>query len=99
MSVEYKIYINDIPLIKADCISDKTSSIEGATSTTITYQKPSGTTGSWPATVVDGRYLQYQTVAGDIDEAGTWKFQAYLTLGGWIGHGETATQTIYALFE
>jgi hypothetical protein len=94
MSVEYKIYIGDIPLIKVDCVSD----ITGATSTQINYQKPSGATGYWAATVVDGRYLQYQTQTNDLDEAGTWKFQAYLTLGGWIGHGETATQTIYALF-
>ncbi len=99
MSVEYKIYINDIPLIKVDCISDKTPSIEGATSTQINYKKPSGATGYWTATVVDGRYLQYQVQTNDLDESGTWKFQAYLTLGGWIGHGETATQTIYALFE
>jgi len=95
MSIEYKIYINDIPLIKVDCVSD----IAGATGTTITYKKPSGATGSWVATIVDNRYLQYQAQAGDLDEAGTWKFQASLTLGGWIGHGETATQTIYALFE
>ena len=95
MSVEYKIYIGDIPLIKTDCVSN----ITGATNTQIKYQKPSGTTGYWTATVVDGRYLQYQTQTDDLDESGTWKFQAYLTLGGWIGHGETATQTIFALFE
>ncbi len=95
MSVEYKIYIGDLPLIKVDCVSN----IAGATNTQIKYQKPSGTTGYWTATVVDNRYLQYQTQADDLDEAGTWKFQAYMTLGGWTGHGETATQTIYALFE
>lgn len=95
MSVEYKIYIGDIPLIKVDCVSN----ITGATSTKIKYQKPDGTTGDWTADVVSGRYLQYQTLSNDLDQAGTWKFQAYLTLGGWIGHGETSTQTIFALFE
>lgn len=94
MSVEYKIYVGDIPLIKVDCVSD----ITGATSLQIKYQKPSGITGYWTPIVVDGRYLQYQAQTNDLDESGTWKFQAYLTLGGWIGHGETATQTVYALF-
>lgn len=101
MDIENKVYVGDTPLIKVDCISD----ISLATNTKIHYLKPDGTTsGYWTAAITNdtntglGRYLQYQTLATDLDIAGTWKFQAYLTISGWVGHGETATKTIHNLW-
>lgn len=43
----------------------------------IFYQKPSGTTGYWEATL-EGTEVVYTTKEGDIDEAGVWILQAYV---------------------
>lgn len=106
MSIEYKVYIGDTPLIEADCVTN----ISNITLAQIKYQKPSGATSLWAVTLPSGlvadpnsglgRYLQYQAQTGDLDESGIWKFQAYVTFsGGAAFHGETSTQTIFALFE
>lgn len=100
MDIENKVYVGDNPLIKIDCISD----ISIATGPKIHYLKPSGASGYWTGSIaVDlntgkGRYIQYQTLVTDLDVAGIWKFQAYLTISGWIGHGETTTKTIHSLW-
>lgn len=47
-----------------------------ATATTIRYRKPTGEEGTWTGTV-NGTAVDYTTVADDIDEAGTWYFQAF----------------------
>lgn len=57
-----------------------------ATTTQILYRKPSGATGAWTATV-DGRDLTYNIHNGDIDEVGSWQFQAYIVVGGLKGFG------------
>ena len=106
MSIEYKVYVGDTPLIKADCVTD----ITNITVAQIKYQKPSGTTGYWEVTlptglIIDpnsglGRYIQYQVQPDDFDESGTWKFQAYVVFSvGTTFHGNIATQTIFALFS
>ena len=62
--------------------------------TQIHYKKPSGAEGIWTANVVDTTKVQYDTIAGDIDEAGTWEFLAYVTTaGGFTGPGEPASVT------
>jgi hypothetical protein len=52
-----------------------------ATSVSIMYEKPSGTTGTWVGTVEDGR-ITYTTSQNEIDEEGKWKFQASIVDGG-----------------
>ena len=47
-----------------------------ASSTTIHYRKPGGDEATW-AGVVNGEAVDYTTVVDDIDEAGTWYFQAF----------------------
>lgn len=59
--------------------------LTGATVAQIWYEKPSGITGIWTATVSTIK-LQYTTDSGDIDESGTWKLQGYVELpSGWKG--------------
>lgn len=66
----------------------------------IKYKKPSSDTGDWTAilgtdtvtvngvTLEANTYIYYDTIDGDIDEAGDWNIQAYVELsGGWKGHG------------
>ena len=95
---ENKIYVGDIPLIRLDCGVD----ISAATLFKIKYRKPDQSNQEW--TEGDGveisgtQYLQYQTLATDLDQSGAWEFQVYLEIGSWKGHGETAAIRIYALF-
>lgn len=64
-------------------------SLGSATTTRILYTKPDGTDGYWTANV-SGTSLTYNVTAGDIDQAGTWQFQAYVVVGGRIGYGDIA---------
>lgn len=59
----------------------------------ILYAKPDGTDGFWTASV-SGTKLTYGLANGDIDQAGVWKFQAYIEAGGLKGYGEIVEQEI-----
>lgn len=82
-------------LIRLDCGMD----ISAATSTFIFCDKPDSSRVVWPATVYNLRYLQYAVVMGDLADAGTYRVQAGLTMGDWVGRGETATFDIIPLFN
>lgn len=56
-------------------------SLNSASETTIRYRKPSGLRGEWTATV-SGTELIYNLQDGDIDEIGTWQFEASFIVGG-----------------
>ena len=73
--------------------------ITAATGTFLDIKKPDGTTSQKVASIVDTNYLQYTTVAGDIDQAGVYRIQAVLTLGGWSGLGETAELMVYDIYN
>ena len=74
--------IGDIgSLIELDTGED----ISSGSGAKIKYKKPSGDTGEWSATIDDTK-LTYTTADGDLDEAGTWLIQGYLTVGIWTGH-------------
>lgn len=82
-----------------DIICDCGKDITGATSRTIDYTKPDGTTGSWDATIHNSNYLKYTTQTGDIDTPGVWFFHASFTLGDWDGIGELAARAVYRKFS
>ena len=94
-----KFYVGDTPLIVVDCVKD----ITGYSLAEILAIKPSGATDTYAVTVLDDensglpRYLEYQTVGGDLDEVGTWKFHSHVVISGMDLHGEVATQEIFAL--
>lgn len=73
--------------------------ITTATNTKIKCKKPDGTTVEWGASVKDTTKLSYLTQEGDFNQAGTYRVQASLSLGGWTGLGETASFKILELFE
>ena len=91
-----KYYVGDVG---TDIIVDCGVDITGATDTTMKVKKPDGTTVSWTATVYNSNYLKFTTIADSFDQAGVWKLQSSLTLGGWTGLGETAEFTIYDPYE
>jgi hypothetical protein len=87
-------YVGDYGL---DIILNCNKDITAAVSVAIAYQKPDGTTGSWTGAVYNTTYVKYTTVSGDIDQAGTWKFQA-LVNGPTPLHGDTASIEFQPLF-
>ena len=91
-----KPFVGDVG---TDIIVNCGVNITGATGTKILYYKPSGVSGEWTADVYQSNYLKYTTVAGDFDEAGTYRIQAKLTLTGWTGRGETDMFKVYNVFQ
>lgn len=64
--------------------SNLAENISSATTKTITFRKPLGTTtvksGAFSTDGTDGR-VQYVTESGFIDEVGLWKMQVYVDMG------------------
>lgn len=69
--------------------------ISAATGQVINYKKPDGTTGTWNA-VLEDNTIYYITQLGDIDQAGTWKLQGFMQIGGWQGCSSIAKMTVYS---
>lgn len=57
-------------------------------------RKPSGTKVEWSAALEGTDSIQYTTQAGDLDEVGRWRLQAYVEMPAWKGSGEVATLVI-----
>lgn len=75
---------------------DMQEDISNATVTEIEYKKPSGTCGTWTATIEGTDSIKYTTVSGDLDEAGDWELQPYIDLPGWEGRGTAVTLDVEA---
>lgn len=91
-----KIFVGQTKLIlKVTANHDVT----GATATIIKAKKPSGTTVDLTATVEDaltGILVFSDFQATTLDEAGDWKFWAYVTFAdGKVAAGEPVVQTVY----
>jgi hypothetical protein len=91
-----KVFVGDIG---TDIIVDCGVDITGATPTVLKVEKPDGTTFDWTASIYQNNYLKHTTVLGDFDQAGLFKVQTSLTLGGWTGLGETDTFRVYIPFD
>lgn len=65
--------------------------ISAASTKTITFEKPDGTTmvkaGSFVTDGTDG-VLEYVSVDGDLDIGGDWRLQGYADIGSWAGHSD-----------
>jgi len=63
--------------------------VSGYTTLLIKYRKPDRTVGCWDATLdpADNEYIYYNTVIGDLDQAGTWLLQAAAEDVGVLLHG------------
>jgi hypothetical protein len=73
--------------------ADTGESLSGGSGAVLHYRKPSGTTGSWSATI-DGNKITYTTLASDLDEVGVWTFQGYVVLSAWTGRTETFSESV-----
>jgi len=85
------IHVGDIGTRFIVTVRDGTSTVDmsAATVKQLIFVKPNKEklTKS-PTFVTDGTdgELQYITVEGDLDRAGTWQLQVYLSMPTWTGH-------------
>lgn len=88
-----KVYVGDEGTILS---FDVGANISGALTLEVEVKKPDATTHTWTATLESTSVLRYVIQTGDLDQAGTWKFQAKVTRadGTWLG--ETVNLRVYA---
>lgn len=82
-----KFYIETNITIKLDTDTD----LSTASNPEIHYRKPNGSTGEWTGTI-SGQNIEYSTSTSDIDEVGSWGFQAVCTFGSDVVKGEIVNQ-------
>ena len=99
-------HVNDIGTIFRVTIYDTTSTggsvitdVSDATTITFTFKRPDGTTftksGSFTSDGTDGK-VQYATVDGDLNGAGTWGLQILvLTSAGFSHNTNVATFRVF----
>jgi len=90
-----KIYNESVGL---QIIVDCGENIIGATGTYLKVRLPDGNEVEWPATIDNPDSLTYMTVNGDLSQYGEYFVQAFLTLGGWTGRGETDNFIVHNKF-
>lgn len=91
-----KVYLGDFgTLIDLDVGED----VSAATELRIQALKPDGTTVvAWIPALIGETILRYPLATGDLDQTGTWKFQAKVTNSDGVWYGETAPLRVYPLF-
>ena len=82
------IYLGDVG---TEIIIDCGAPISAATKCEIKFSRPSGTTGTWIATLKTTTSISYVTQADDIDELGLWWVQAYIETPAWKLYGKATT--------
>ncbi len=91
-----KTYVGDTgTVITLDCGQD----ISAATARSIAVRKPDGTATSWAASASGTTAIAFTTLAGTLDQHGTWQLQTVVSLGGGTWRGETVELEVYAAFR
>ena len=86
-----KAYIDDIG---TEILIDMRESIAAATGITLNVKKPDGTEVSWTPAIYNVNFLRYITIADDLDQHGKYTIQPSLTLGDWVGYGDTVHMNV-----
>lgn len=91
-----KIYKDSLGLtLRVDVGRDVT----GATNLELEVLKPDGTEATFTATLVDLQYLEYTTIAGDLDQAGKYRIQSSMAFQGWTGRGESCEMYVFDNYQ
>jgi hypothetical protein len=69
------------------------SNLGSATVKKILFTRPDKTSGAWEATV-SGTKLTYQPVTADLNQAGIWRLQVFVTIDGKDGYGDKTQITV-----
>lgn len=91
-----KMYVGNVGGV---IILDTKTDITGATGIVMKVKKPDNTEVEWSSAVYNSNYVKYTIVADDLNMQGDYQVQAYFTLSGWTGRGETATFEVHKHFD
>ena len=91
-----RYYVGDIG---TELIIDTCTNITTATLVQILVEKPDETTAVWVGAVYDTTKIRYVIQAGDWDQEGRYRYQAYVEMPSWQGKGDTVVQKIYDSFS
>lgn len=70
--------------------------VSTATTLSIAYKKPCGDAGLWGASLETGNLsISHIFDAGELNDAGTWQVQAYVTMPAGIFYGTVANMEVY----
>ena len=69
--------------------------ITGYTLAELLYKKPDATTGTLTPTAIHEKRLDWSPGIGDLDQHGTWEFQAKVTMPTGVVWGEKIEYEIY----
>lgn len=89
------IHVNDIGTTLEMTVKDQDGNIvniSGASTMTVYLERPNGAgvltrTAVWGTDGTDG-VMKYVTVDGDLDQAGSWQMQGFVTIGGGSWHSD-----------
>ena len=91
-----KIYLGDRgTLFTVDVGCD----ITAATALSLEVRKPDGTKVSWTGSISGTNAIQYTIQNGNLDQAGTWRLQAKVTIGTDVWLGETTSFEVFQAFR
>jgi len=101
---ENEVHYNDIGTVFLvtvnDCVSGSATALDLSSASTlqIILKSPSGTAKTKSALLytdgTDGK-IQYTTVDGDLDEVGTWRIQANVTISGATHRSNVTSFKVY----
>lgn len=96
MTTTQKSYVGDTgTAIILDCGQD----ISAASARSIHARKPDNTVVTWPAIASGSNSIRFDTLADTLDQPGTWRLQAHVTLPTGEWSGATAELLVYAAFR
>jgi len=85
------VYVGDEGTeISLDCVVN----VSTATVRKIKVTTPTGEDREWIAVADGATAIKYVLAAGDINQAGQWRLQAYIEMPGWKGRGKPCSMTV-----
>ncbi len=87
------VFVGDIG---TEIILDCGTAVTTSTVRNVIARSPRGAKKTWAASVDGTNNIKYVTAAGDLDQAGDWRIQAYVEMPGWQGYGDVVVLTVKA---
>jgi len=87
------VFVGDVG---TEIILDCGTAVTTATTRNIVARSPRGAKKTWTAVAEGSNSIKYVTQAGDLDQEGNWRLQAYIEMPGWSGHGDVVVLTVKA---
>lgn len=91
-----KVYVGDVGTI---ILIDLQEVISAATDLSFQVKKPDKSVVVWTPSIDGTMKLKYTILSGDLNVVGKYVIQPKLTLGGWVGRGNSVELIVYPLFE